>query len=60
MIPVAGYPIYQAVTQVDLKVFSIRMRDIEDYLIYTITTALTADAKVCTHLTRVTAYGGRR
>ena len=56
MIPVAGYPIYQAVAKMDLIVFNVRTRDIEDYLIFSV-----MDTHICAHLARVTAYarGGK-
>ena len=51
VVAIACYLIYQAVAQVNLIVFGVRTRDIEDYLIL-----LLPDTHICTHFTRVTAH----
>ena len=51
IVAVAGDGVYQAITEVDLIVFNVWIRDIEDYFIICI-----PDAHIGSHLAGVTAH----
>ena len=51
IVAIAGDGVYQAIAKVDLIVFNVCARDIEDYFIISV-----PNAHVCAHLTGVTAH----